>query len=104
MVKKVQNFRNKNFDNKAKGKGNNMRGNNKRMDVVAKENVSQVKDELVLNNKKHFFNFDGDTNILNKFKEQPNSTHRKNIQRSSWNYDKIINEENDKKLKEFIYI
>jgi len=100
MVKKVQNFKNKKFENKIKG-NNKIRGNNSRRDVNNNEKVSQANDELVLNNKKNFFNFDGETNILNKLYEKTDSIQRKKVQRSSWNYDKIIFEENEiKKLKE----
>jgi ATP-dependent RNA helicase DDX27 len=94
MVKQGENFKRKNSQNK-------FHGNKRRRDDYIKENSSDVKDELVLNNKKNFFDFDGDTNILSKLKGNTNTTKIKKTQNPSWNYDKILNEEKEMlKLKD----
>jgi ATP-dependent RNA helicase DDX27 len=94
MVKQTKNFKNKKFDNKFKG-------NKKRVEGAHNENPLEIKDELILNNKKKNFDFDGDTNIVSKLRDNSNSIKRKNVQNTSWNYSKILSEENEMvKLKE----
>jgi len=94
MVKQTKNFKPKNFDNKFKG-------NRREKNPKHNENNPEIKEELVLNNKKNFFDFDGDTNIVSKLKDSTNFNKRKNVQNTSWNYSKILSEENEmNKLKE----
>jgi ATP-dependent RNA helicase DDX27 len=101
--------KNNSRDNRGPGRGKNKfnrdnrnnRNDRNSQGQEAQNNSQSAKDEIQVNND-NFFDFDGDTSIVNKLKNNGKSGRSKsNNTESSWNYNSVISaEEQMRKIKE----